>query len=320
MQHLLQQELLPANAHVGKSRLSGHALGFTASIGPSIDPLPFLEQLMSNPLEGNAMPEEVEPLASLSSDTEAVVAEAAQSLWPAETMQVEYQLAPIEDSATTSGSLLQPTDLSALQFSLTRRELLNSRSARSGPSSAIGASSSNTLSERVLTAQDLYRQTEDSMTSAGPAIRESRLDGLTNVQFQYFDGSSWKREWNSDQAGGLPRAIALCFDFPATADMKPAEPKPSASTSEDDTGSFSSDNLLESEPAGPGLSFADAALAAEPTVESSSVGETGLMQAATHEIQVVVYVGGQVSSQGSKPPFGLQHGTTQNFRARGGFE
>jgi hypothetical protein len=313
-------ETLPTSASASKSRLNGNSLGFTASIGPSIDPLPFLEQLMSNSLEGNTAMEEVEPFASPSSDTEAIIAQAQQSLWPAETMEVEYQLTPMPDGLTTKEFSLQPTDLSALQFSLTRRELLDSSAAQSNLNSANATSQQNTLSERVLTAQDLYRQTDTTMTASGPAVRESRLDGLTNVQFQYFDGASWKREWNSDQAGGLPRAIALGFDFPATADIKPVEPRLVTSASEDDTGSLSSDNFRDRNSAGADLSFADAALAAAPTVESSSAGESGLMQAATHEIQIVVYVGGQANSQRSQPPFESQPVVKRNVRARGGVE
>lgn len=317
MLHLLQKELTPASTTTMKSRLSGNSLGFTASIAPSIDPLPFLEQLMSDPVAGDAGVQDAEPVASLYSDTDAIVAQARQSLWPAETLEVEYQLAPIEDSSTTNQSLLQPTDPSAIQFSLSRRELLN---ASAVPSNSEDRSPPlNSLSERVLTAQDLYRQTDETTASSGPAIRESRLDGLTNVQFQYFDGSNWIREWNSDQSGSLPLAVALSFDFPARAEMKPVEPMPEAS-SEGDADSPSSGNLLDSRPSGSGLSFADAAIAAEPSVESSAGVESGLMQAATHEVQIVVYLDGQAGSQRGEQAFDSPRGTRRTARPRGGFK
>ena len=318
VQQLLQNEQTPTNGNAKKARLSGNSLGFTASIAPSIDPLPFLENLMTNSMAGadslSASTVADEPAASLYSDEEAIVAEAQQSLWPAETMDVEYKLTPIEDSSSTvEMTLLQPTDLSDVQFSLTRRELLDASAIPSNRGATGNAPQGDNLADRVLTAQDLYRQTDETTQSSGTAIRETTLDGLTNVQFQYFDGKSWKREWNSDQAGGLPKAIALCFDFPAIADMKPVELV--APTSPEDGLSDPSD-LLNSNPLGSGMSFADSALAAEPTVESTSNADAGLMQSATHEIQIVVYVGGEAKTQNPRQPFG----TPRGGRTRGGLQ
>jgi prepilin-type N-terminal cleavage/methylation domain-containing protein len=328
LQQLVRMEPTPATGAVAKSRLSGNALGFTASISPSIDPLPFLENLMSNPTEGaNSLDSnslgsiaEQEPTASLYSDNEAIIAEAQRSLWPAETMEVEYKLTPIEDGSTTPEmSLLQPTDLSSVQFTLTRSEMLDASAMQRNPNApsgvaggvAGGVAQSNNLADRVLTAQDLYRQTDETTRSSGTAIRETRLHGLTNVQFQYFDGVSWRREWNSDQTGGLPIAVALCFDFPATADIKPVERVAPSSAS--DGGLNDPNDMLSSNPLGAGMSFADSALAAEPTVESTSNAESGLMQSPTHEIQIVVYVGGQAMN-----PTSRQLGTPRG-RTRGGF-
>ncbi|MDX1926141.1 MAG: prepilin-type N-terminal cleavage/methylation domain-containing protein [Pirellulaceae bacterium] len=324
LQQLVHTEPTPATGAGTKSRLSGNALGFTASISPSIDPLPFLENLMSNPSDGisslgtNSMGSmaEQEPSASLYSDNEAIIAEAQRSLWPAETMEIEYKLTPIEDTSTTAEmSLLQPTDLSSVQFTLTRSEMLDAsamqRNPNAPPGAASGAAQTNNLADRVLTAQDLYRQTDETTRSSGTAIRETRLDGLTNVQFQYFDGVSWRREWNSDQTGGLPIAIALCFDFPATADIKPVERI--APSSAIDGGLNDPNDALSSNPLGAGMSFADSALAAEPTLESTADSESGLMQSPTHEIQIVVYVGGQAKNQTSR-----QVGTPRG-RTRGGF-
>ena len=321
MRQLVQKEQVLAN--VKKSRLSGNSLGFTASIAPSIDPLPFLETLMASSTDGPSMlskpKEEKEPTASLYSENEANVAQAQQSLWPAETLEVEYKLTP-EDSSTSADTPsiqqtdLSPTDLSEVQFSLTRRELMDASAVQSGRNPPGFSSQSNNLADRVLTAQDLYRQNDETSQSSGLAIRDTRLDGLTNVQFQYFDGISWRREWHSDQAGGLPRAIALCFDFPARANMKPPKEKTSRSMSEG--GLSDPSDLLASNPIGNGTSFADAALAAEPTAETSSVSESSLTQSATHEVQIVVYVGGQAKAKGDKQSFGTQRKT----RARGSFE
>ncbi len=316
VQQLVQSEPISTNSISKKSRLSGNSLGFTALIAPSIDPLPFLENVMSSSSDGpgattNANTE-LEPAASLYSDSDAIVAQAQQSLWPAETLEVEYKLAPDESSNSAGSSSSLVADLSEVQFSLTRREMMDATAAINNPSSPTRAQPTNNLADRVLTAQDLYRQTDETTQSSGLAIRETRLEGLTNVQFQYFDGASWKREWNSDQVGGLPRAIALCFDFPARANMKPPEPKTTGS----DSGSSDPSDLLASIPLGTDMAFADSALAAEPTAETSSGSESSLMQSPTHEVQIVVYVGGQ-----SKRPNGNQSfGSPRNTSAGGGFE
>lgn len=315
IQHLLQSEPSVTNSPAIKSRLNGNTLGFTASIAPSLNPLPFLENVMSNSLDNPS--DRVQAQSIANPNTEAALAETQTSLWPAETMDVEYQLTPIEDrSATTESFSLPPTDLSSVQFSLTRREMLDASAVQSSTKNFnAGSFSQNSLADRVLTAQDLYRQTDETTKSNGMVIRETRLDGLTNVKFQYFDGQSWVSNWNSGLAGGLPRAIALCFDFPTRANMKPIEAK-SAGKDAKGNAQRDSNNLLNGRDSGSQLSFADAALAAEPSVESPAPGESGLMRAATHEVQIVIYVGGQTSAKSNPQTFGSQ----RSARPRGGFE
>lgn len=299
-QHLLQHDLTASSAGTSNARLNGNSMGFTASVAPSIDPLPFLEQVMTN------------PLANLSSDAEAAVTQARLSLWPPDTMQVEYKLTPLDNQATTISSFpMPPTDPSDLQFSLTRRELLDASAEQPYHSSPVNDSQLSSAPERVLTAQDLYRQTDDTIESSGISIRETRLNGLTNVQFQYFDGISWKREWNSDRVGGLPLAVALVFDFPARADMMPTEVSSAPSAIGNESGLIDSGGLIPSKSPGALVSFADAALAAEPAAESSSSSESSLVQAATHDVQIVVYLGGQGRAQENQQPL--------SYRARRGF-
>ena len=315
IQHLLQNEPSVANSPAIKSRLNGNTLGFTASIAPSLNPLPFLENVMSSSRDSPI--ESVQAQSIANPNTEADLAEAQASLWPAETMDVEYQLTPIEErSATTESFSLPPNDLSSVQFSLTRREMMDVTAVESSTKNFnAGSYSQNSLADRVLTAQDLYRQTDETTKSSGMVIRETRLDGLTNVKFQYFDGQSWVSNWNSDLAGGLPRAIALCFDFPTRANMKPIEAK-SVEEGAQGNDQRDSNNLLNGRDSGSQLSFADAALAADPTIEAPANGESGLMQAATHEVQIVVYVGGQASAKSNQQAFGSQ----RSARQRGGFE
>ncbi len=317
VQHLLQSQPTAIATNTTESRLVGNSLGFTATIAPSLDPLPFLQILMSDPLDRlNSVAEET-PLASLTSDTEASdteasLADARQSLWPAESIDIEYQLEPIAASnAETVNALLQSGPPEDIQFSVTRRERLSASGLQLNVGSLGDQSLGSGAAERVLTAQDLYRQTDESTQSTGPSLRENRLNGLVNAQFQYFDGETWQSTWNSDQAGALPHAIALSFDFPARADMKPYVPNSSPSTDELD-----SEALLDSRPSESQISFADSALAAEPAAELATTGEAGLMQAATHEVQIIVYIGGRSSSDTSTQAFA----PSRNLQSPGGFE
>ena len=319
VQHLLRDEATQANSANSRnsagsrSRLVGNSLGFTASIAPSLDPLPFLEQLMADSQSlGNDVSEE--PVVSLYSDPDAMATEATQTRWTPETMEVEYELVPIESAADSAASVsLLSSELIDVQFSLTRRERLaanvtagigNGIEARSSSSGIGGMPATANLADRVLTAQDLYRQTDDTIQPSGAVTRESRLDGLTNVQFKYFDGQSWQSEWNSDTAGGLPRAIALGFDFPARSQMKPTEAK-QASPNAAGASEENSSDLLARRPSDSTLSAAEIALAAEPVAASATQGDIGLMQAGTHEIEIVVYIG-RAAFPAIQPSFGSQ--------------
>ncbi len=319
MQHLLRDGHAPSIPGSPKPRLIGNPLGFTASIAPSLDPLPFLEQLMVEPDLRSSSTAESEPVASLDSIDDSLVAEVEQTLWSPETLEVEYQLTPIAgDSVAEASQRLLSAEVPQVQFSLTRRELISANSLQDAAASNDALAPTN-LADRVLTAQDLYRQTDDTTKSAGTAIHENRLDGLMNVQFQYFDGQSWRPEWNSDQQGGLPQAIALSFDFPARADMTPVESNATSAT-DDGLGLNEPDGPLPSDPSDMQLSFADAALATEPSAVSASQSESGLMQAGTHEIQIVVYIGGQPTAGITEQASSLQQTSERQRTAAGGPE
>jgi hypothetical protein len=45
-------------------------------------------------------------------------------------------------------------------------------------------------------------------------------------KFQYFDGSQWLEEWSSGVQGGLPKAVAITFDFPPISQFKKPDPPP----------------------------------------------------------------------------------------------
>lgn len=313
VQHLLRQDSVSPGASASQARLSGNSLGFTASIAPSVDPLPFLQLALSNPQTDFSAGTTEENTANLANDGEALVTQAQLALWPADTLQIEYTLTPLENQGTaTISSPLQPTNPSDVQFSLTRRELLDASSAQNSGYISSNAPQLDSATERVLTAGDLYRQSDDSRAFNGHAIHENRLDGLTNVRFQYYDGVSWKLQWNSEQVGGLPIAIALVFDFPARSEIQPSADKTPSAGSDNGDGLTQSGDLATSETSSDGLPFADAALAAESLADTPQSGESNLMQNATHEVQIVVYIGERNIARVDQRLFGS--------RASGGFE
>ncbi len=225
------QHLVPA---VSPNSFIGNAMGFSAIIEPSIDPIPFLANLMSNQ---EAM--ELEPAVRDSSfGQESSVATAHNSPWPDEAIEIEYQLTPVPTSSTAS-AFRMANDSKETPFVLTRLE------------------------------------------RSGRTIRESRLEGLLNAQFRYFDGISWKSEWNNVQQNGLPLGIAFGFDFPATSDIqKPNDVR----TQNKDLDDSSSEIALVSE-----LPFTDSALATDATTESRNANQ-GLMESSTNEVQIVILV------------------------------
>ena len=271
------------NAQAPKSskafHFSGNAMGFSTVIAPSIDPIPFLENLMSD----TALPEQAsqpEQASSLESSllsvnpmgAESSMVAVSSSPWPAETVLIEYLLTPVlSDKDSLSGPRTGISDQT--QFVLTRREMLdtNAKSVVDNPS------------EQVLTAQDLYRQSDQEVPLNRQPIRESRLEGLMNAQFRYFDGIAWRSEWNSVQQAGMPHAIAFGFDFPATADMK----APSETTTQPSNGDTSSpENTLDTN-----LPLAESGLSTEPKAEVASASDQGLMESSTNEVQIVIFVG-----------------------------
>jgi hypothetical protein len=69
--------------------------------------------------------------------------------------------------------------------------------------------------DRQLTIRDLYRQTDETLDTQGPALREKSLKGIQNAQFRYFDGTAWSSQWDSRKQMGYPVAVAVQFDFPS---------------------------------------------------------------------------------------------------------
>lgn len=263
----------PAPQSLKAFRFTGNAMGFSTVIAPSIDPIPFLENLMSDSvqLERKGSPGE-SLLGTATLGEESSLSTASSSPWPAETVEIEYRLTPVlSDDVSPSGPLANNSDQT--QFVLTRREMLdkNTESAVVSPS------------EQVLTAKDLYRQSDEDGFSRSQPIRELRLEGLIKAQFRYFDGTAWRSDWSSLQQSGWPQAIAFGFDFPAASDMKPPF---EATAPQRDRDSLSTEGTLSTD-----LPLAGSVMSTEATAEVASSSDQGLMESSTNEVQIVIFVG-----------------------------
>lgn len=248
MDHLVRNTL-PAMPTAGKGsslgggvsgpplNFQGDATGFIATIAPSLDPIRFFDRLVSSPDQSSGTSISTERNLSLfASEGELAVQEARESLWPEDGIDVEYRLEPIRTSSASSQKTL--VEAQNVQYELVRREWLTSQSlarASSAPNSnssllspTDSPATGGSMSERTLSSADLYRGTADTDEEVIPPLKETRLYGMTQAEFRYFDGSSWSLEWSSGQRGGVPLAIAIIFDFPNRADFKAPE-KPSLS-------------------------------------------------------------------------------------------
>lgn len=225
-----------------QSNFQGDATGFIATIAPSLDPIRFFDRLVAPPEQSNATSTTLERNVSLfASEGELAVQEARESLWPEEGVDIEYRLEPIRTSSERSQNTL--VEAKDIQYELVRREWLTSQSlarvARTpgSNSSLLSPAGSTTtggpMSERTLSSADLYRGTADTEEAFIPPLKETRLYGMVQAEFQYFDGNTWRSEWSSGERGGVPLAIAITFDFPNRADFKAPE-KPSRNDAESD--------------------------------------------------------------------------------------
>lgn len=302
-----------AQAMLGLSNeftFTGTSLGFSATIAPSLDPLPFLERLLSDSSDLDefdaldASAQSAQALAGNSSqfsetqspmDGELGETLTGASPWSPQQVQVEYELLPVNNArSVNSADVSRPAEnreLDEIQFMLVRRELIGGTQSSSTQSAmqgnSVGFTQEISPSDRVLTGQDLYRQNDDQLQSRGIPVSQSRLEGLVLPQFQYCDGRSWKDSWNSRSDGGLPAAIALRFNFPARAQMQPPQPRRSRDALEAEA-EF---GLQESTQ----LSAADLALAGAARAELETDADASLMESDQFEVQMVIMVVGRNS-------------------------
>jgi prepilin-type N-terminal cleavage/methylation domain-containing protein len=179
--------------------LVGTSRGFTATITPSIDPVPFFERMLAaQQVEedgGQANTMQLPGISpSLGDDWQEAPVD--KPLWPPQSVQVEYEL------ALSSETIIGDEVVSI--FDLVRRERVEQSQLQT-------AQNPWQSTEQVLTIDDLYRQSDAPDRGNQTLLQENQLPGLANAEFWYCNGAQWQRSWSTSDR--LPTAVALVFDF-----------------------------------------------------------------------------------------------------------
>ncbi len=171
----------------------GSGSEITIEMLPSIDPLPWLEQITavdpnSPVVPGGSSPL---PLADAGRGTERLHG-------PLNRGKLRYSLTPIAE--TESGSPVFHLRRELSMIASPRRDARDDSSPRD-----------------ELTAADLYRLTDDMPDEDGianAATTTTTVRHLIDARFRFSDGQRWLTSWDEASMGGLPRAIELSFDLP----------------------------------------------------------------------------------------------------------
>ncbi len=184
----------------------GDSTGFRTTIRPSIDPVPFLDQLFGGEVRDGLKAEPV--LEATSNSDLANAASTSVSVWPPDQLMIEYRLEPSQTDSQENTESESTAQLNEPQFGQTVNDVNSQRSTLIRREFA----PVNKSVERELTLSDLYRTQEDSNTSPSVVQNQRELPGLVRPKFAYFDGQNWKVTWDSTVAGQMPSAVALSFD------------------------------------------------------------------------------------------------------------
>jgi len=192
----------------------GNPQGFTTMVDASIDPLPFLERLLSS--EGSELGIEAQVAGESELSSSSLNMEGSAGPWPSGPVTVEYRLKSMHPNepasrATQSGDA-GPNEQQPDTWSLVRTERAVLRNAMN-VDSASGLETPLGPSEQTLTAQDLYRQTDERLTADSFVLQEATVPGLAQVRFAYWDGTQWKAGWNSASEGRLPLAVSITLNL-----------------------------------------------------------------------------------------------------------
>jgi hypothetical protein len=208
----------------------GDITGFIATILPSIDPVPFLQRLGDDASLDEPMDVSLESLAA--TPEELATQQWKQSIWSGDRIDVEYRLEPIYEEQTALAEIRDPA---TIQYEIVRREWIpeayfDQFRATSQPINGVqapkplrkgsGAEVAKTNPLEAMAAEE---------TEWIPPLKETRLYGVMKPKFRYYDGTEWLDDWSSSVQGGLPRAIAITFDFPPVSEFKKPDPPPEES-------------------------------------------------------------------------------------------
>ena len=170
---------------------------------PSIDPLPWLDEVTADPSLDDApvLGSSASGLSSVAGENSQTDPPLSRPLGPLQRVRVQYAL--VASGMTPTGEQLVNI---RRQMSLVADPDL---SPRDSDGTSIGA--------RELTVADLYRIDDDPMTG-DDVLRlggeMTMVRNLVGARFRYGDGKDWVDSWDETIQGGLPRAIELSFDLP----------------------------------------------------------------------------------------------------------
>lgn len=173
----------------------GSGTEITIEMLPSIDPLPWLEQITAVDPNSPVAPGGPSPLPSADAESGR---DTVPVHGPLNRGKLRYSLTPVAE--TESGSPV---------FHL-RRELSMIASPQRG-------ARDDSSPRDELTAADLYRLTDDTPDEDGianAATTATTVRHLIDARFRFSDGQRWLTSWDEASMGGLPRAIELSFDLP----------------------------------------------------------------------------------------------------------
>lgn len=313
LDHLARGTTIGANPNDPGSipmSFDGDITGFTATILPSLDPVPFLQRLGDSPSIGETEEISIESLAA--TPEEIATQQWKQSIWSGDRIDVEYRLEPIYEDETVLAEIQDPD---TIQYEIVRREWIPESyfdQFRATTQPVNGVQSPKPL--RKGSASDVAKTNPLEAMAAEetewiPPLKETRLYGVIKPKFQYFDGTQWVNDWSSSAQGGLPRAIAITFDFPAVSEFKKPAPPPEESEEDSMLDEIEMENPL----------FEAEAKSLETQTPSAGLAER-LTETSESEFVIIVETGRRdpVPTAMNMPGGGLPTAPPRSPRAAGG--
>jgi prepilin-type N-terminal cleavage/methylation domain-containing protein len=183
----------------GQPRFIGNSVSFSAIIAPSIDPLPFLERLISGANEQSPAANSSLSIGRVGNNDSS--GSQVLGLWPPRWLAIEYRLINADEDVDSRDQI----DV----WTLVRRETIDRTLW-----SSMQANDRNQPDEPELTLADLYNRSESNGLVPQPLlINEAQLSGISGARFTYYDGTQWISGWDSRTRGGYPRAVCLEFNL-----------------------------------------------------------------------------------------------------------